>query len=62
MSGARRSINVIRTYKPKRDDCLRALAALLKKPVSNEGSPSPATLSNDGRVKGDSADARIISD
>ena len=58
--GTHKSISVTRTYKPEPDDCLRALIALLQKPVNNEGSPSPATLTNDGRVKGDSADDPIL--
>ena len=57
---ARKSITVTRTYKHEADACLRALTTLLKKPVNHEGSPRPATLGNDGRIKGDSADARII--
>jgi hypothetical protein len=28
--------------------------------AEQEGSPTPATLGNDGSIKGDSADARII--
>jgi hypothetical protein len=57
---ARKSINVTRTYQHESDECVRALITLLKKPVSNEGSPTPATLGNDGRIKGDSADESII--
>jgi hypothetical protein len=57
---ARKTITVIRTYRHDPEDCARALELLLKKPVSNEGSPTPATLDNDGRIKGDSANARII--
>ncbi len=56
----RKGISVSREYKPEADACLRALTTLLKKPVSNEGSPSPATLDNDGRIKGDSADDSIV--
>jgi hypothetical protein len=58
MSGAKRSISVIRTYTPEPDDCTRALELLLKRPVRNEGSPSLATLNdtrgeseNDSRTK-----------
>lgn len=57
---ARKSIVVTRSYKPEADACLRALTTLLKKPVNHEGSPTLATLGNDERIKGDSADARII--
>ena len=60
MSPPKRTITVARAYSPQAEDCARALELLLKKPVSNEGSPSPATLGNDGRVKGDSADGPII--
>jgi hypothetical protein len=41
---ARKSITVTRTYKPAPDDCARALALLLKRPVILEGSPTLATL------------------
>ena len=58
--GVRKNISVIRIYKYEQDNCLRALTTLLKKPINHEGSPRPATLGNDGRIKGDSADARII--
>lgn len=57
---ARKSITVSRTYEHEPDKCARALALLLKRPVNHEGSPSPATPENVGRIKGDSADARII--
>jgi hypothetical protein len=57
---ARKSISVTRTYRHEPDECARALITLLKKPVSNEGSPTPATLGNDGRIKGDSADDPIL--
>ncbi len=61
MSTTKRSITVSRSYEPQADACLRALTTLLlKKPVSSEGSPSPATLGEDGRMKGDSADDPII--
>jgi hypothetical protein len=62
VSGGKRGATptVLRTYRPEADACLRALTTLLKKPVSNEGGPSPATLDNDGRIKGDSADDPII--
>ena len=60
MSTPRRSTSVSRTYTPDADACLRALITLLKKPVSHEGSPRPATLGNDGRIKGGSADDPII--
>jgi hypothetical protein len=52
----RKSITVTRDYKLEADACLHALITLLKKPANHEGSPSPATLGNDGRIKGDSAD------
>ena len=61
MSGAKRSISVTRTYRRELENCARALELLLKKPVGTEGSPSPATLDNDGtRIEGDSADGSII--
>jgi hypothetical protein len=62
MSQGRRGATPIvsRAYTNTPDACVRALTALLKKPVSNEGSPTPATLGNDGRIKGDSAGARIL--
>jgi hypothetical protein len=59
VSGSKR-IAITRTYKHEPDNCLRALITLLKKPASNEGSPTPATLANDGRIKGVSADESII--
>jgi len=55
-----KSIQVSRAYNPAPDACVNALITLLKKPRNIEGSPSPATLGNDGRIKGISADARII--
>ena len=39
----RKNINVTRTYQPEPEDCARALQLLLKKPVSNESSPTLAT-------------------
>jgi hypothetical protein len=48
MSGTTRTITVSRNYRPDAGHCTRALELLLKKPVSNEGSPSLATL-NDTR-------------
>jgi hypothetical protein len=56
----RQSVSVSRTYTPDADACLQAVSSLLKEPVNHEGNPRPATLGNDGRIKGDSADARII--
>jgi hypothetical protein len=56
----RKSISVTRTYMHEPENCLRALITLLEKPASNEGSPTLATLDNDRRIKGDSADARIL--
>jgi hypothetical protein len=44
-----KSVTVTRSYKPEADACLRALTILLKKPLSKEGSPSPATLDNDAK-------------
>ncbi len=56
----RKSIAVTRNYRPEASACLRALTTLLKKPVSNEGSPGPATLANDGKIKEVSADGPSI--
>ena len=43
MSGSKK-ITVTRAYRHQPDECLRALITLLKKPVSNEGSPALAAL------------------
>jgi hypothetical protein len=52
----RRNISVTRSYEPDAGACLQALTTLLKKPAKHEGSPTPATLDNDGTiVKEDSA-------
>jgi hypothetical protein len=59
---APKSISLTRTYRHEPDHCLRALATLLEKPIRDEGSPTPATLDNDGKAKGDSADTSILSD
>jgi hypothetical protein len=43
--GARKNITVIRTYRPKPDDCARALQLLLKKPAkkgTRPGAPDDA--------------------
>ena len=60
MSTANQATSVTRTYSPEPDACARALELLLKKHVSNEGSPTPATLGNDGKVKEASADDPIV--
>jgi hypothetical protein len=61
MSRARAARIIVREYKPDPDACAQALALLLSKPVSTEGSPTPATLDDDGtRIEGDSADDHII--
>jgi hypothetical protein len=46
---ARKNISVVRSYKYEPDECVRALTILLKKPISNEGSPTPATLDNEAK-------------
>ena len=59
MMNDRKSVSVSREYRREPDACVRALTILLRKTINIEDSPRPATLGNDGRVKGDSADARI---
>jgi len=56
MSGSSRGVVVSREYVAAPDDCARALALLLKKSASREGSPEAA--SDDGtKSTEDSADA-----
>jgi hypothetical protein len=54
---------VVREYRHSRNECVRALELLLKKSVSNiAAEPAPEPDGRDGtKLKGDSADAQIIS-
>jgi hypothetical protein len=51
VSVPRKNITVTWEYHDSPEACLSALITLLKKPVSNESSPSPATLDDDGRIR-----------
>lgn len=42
MSGSKQGIVVSRSYSPAVDQCTRALALLLKEPVSQKGGPTTA--------------------
>jgi hypothetical protein len=42
MGAPSQNITVMRTYKPEPEDCARALALLLSKPVHKEGGPPTA--------------------
>ncbi len=51
MSNSKQSVIVSRHYRPAPDDCARALELLLKKRVSEEGSPVLTALDD---TRGDS--------
>ena len=51
MSGSRQTAIVTRTYRHTPDDCVRALEVLLKKSVSEKGSPVMTALDD---TRGDS--------
>jgi hypothetical protein len=59
---ARKTITVIRTYRPEPEDCTRALELLLKKSSSKKATgPAPEPSGRDGTtIKGDSADVPIV--
>ncbi len=50
MVGRKQGIIVSRSYSPAPEQCVRALKALLNKPVTKEGSPTLATL-DDAKVR-----------
>ena len=59
MSRRKQRIVVSRSYSPAPDQCVRALALLLKKPVSTEGGPAITAPDDAERRSSDGAKTRV---
>jgi hypothetical protein len=58
VSAPKQSVVVTRDYRPASDNCINALALLLKKPVRKNPAAGPSERGkHDGTIKEDSADA-----
>jgi hypothetical protein len=59
VSGSKQGIVVSRSYNPAVDQCTRALALLLKEPVSKEGGPAKTAPDDAERRSSDGAKTRV---